>query len=57
MVNHDPNVMGFLGGGSEQLISAFRWTSSFGNIVNTGVDNIRTSEKNSEKVMLIQNIV
>lgn len=47
LVSHEPSIMGFLGVVSEQLISAFRWTSSSGKIINTGVDNIRTNAVNS----------
>ena len=40
-LNHDPTQVGFFGVTANELITKVRWTTSGGETVNTGIDNVR----------------
>lgn len=39
--SHDPAVIGFLGITATEPITAIRWTTMGGNVIDTGIDNLR----------------
>ena len=42
VLTHDPTQIGFFGVTSSEAIAKIRWTTTYGEKINTGIDNLRT---------------